>query len=149
MADNNLTNNFMNNLKVTKSVVMGLIFFISVSGVALAGKADDRTTEKARAEVAKASADDWRTLAVNAEKCFRKKVNLKEASEWLDKSLQIAETRYNLELKGDYYDMNNLQDKAIEYYIKAINATQGKAPDEVVAIQRKIAKIRNVDLGIL
>ena len=119
----------MNTLKVSKGVVLGLIFFASVSSVAWAStsKGEDRTTDKARAEVSKASADDWQTLAANAEKCFRKKVNMKEASEWLDRSLQIAETRYNLELKGDYYSMNNLQDKAVEYYIKAINVAQGKS----------------------
>lgn len=136
----------MNTLKVSKSVVLGLIFFASVSSVAWASTGEDRTTDKARAEVAKASADDWQTLAANAEKCFRKKVNLKEASEWLDRSLQIAETRYNLELKGDYYSMNNLQDKAVEYYIKAINVAQGsKSTSEIIAIQQKIAKIRNIN----
>src|SRR6187402_719401 len=109
--------NIMNTLKVSKGVVLVLIFFASVSSVAWASTGEDRTTDKARAEVAKASTDDWQTLATNAEKCFRKKVNMKEASEWLDRSLQIAETRYNLELKGDYYRMNNLQDKAIEYYV--------------------------------
>jgi len=136
----------MNTLKVSKGVVLGLIFFASVSSVAWANKAADRTTDKARAEVAKASADDWQTLAANAEKCFRKKVNLKEASEWLDRSLQIAETRYNLELKGDYYSMNKLQDKAVEYYIKAINVAQrSKSTSEVIVLQQKIAKIRNIN----
>jgi CRISPR/Cas system-associated protein Csm6 len=134
----------MNTLKVSKSVVLGLILFVSVSSVAWANMGEDRTTDKARAEVAKASADDWQTLAANAEKCFRKKVNMKEASEWLDRSLQIAETRYNLELKGDYYSMNNLQDKAVEYYIKAINVVPDKSASEVIAIQKKIAKIRNI-----
>jgi hypothetical protein len=134
----------MNTLKVFKNSVVALIVFASVNSIASAGRGDDRTTDKARAEVAKASADDWQTLAVNAEKCFKKKVNLKEASEWLDRSLRIAETRYNLELKGDYYSMNNLPDKAIEYYLKSINAVRDKSSSEIIAIQKKIAKIRNI-----
>ena len=133
----------MNTLKVSKGVVLGLIFLASVSSVAFANKVEDRTTDKARAEVAKASADDWQTLAANAEKCFKRKVNLKEASEWLDRSLQISQTRYNLELKGDYYSMNNLPDKAIEYYIKAIGVAQTQSSTEVIAIQQKIGKIKN------
>jgi len=134
----------MNTLKVSKGVVLGLIFFASVSSVTWASTGEDRTTDKARAEVAKASSDDWQTLAANAEKCFRRKVNLKEASQWLDKSLEIAETRYNLELKGDYYNMNNLQDKAVDYYVKAIGIAQAnRATTEVIALQQKIAKIKN------
>lgn len=134
----------MNTLKLSKSVVMGLIVFASVSSIAFADKNEDRTTDKARAEVAKASADDWHTLAINAEKCFKKKVNLKEASEWLDRSLQIAETSFNLELKGDYYVMNNLEDKAIEYYVKAVNACKDKSSLDVLKIQQKIKDIRKI-----
>jgi hypothetical protein len=132
----------MNTMKVSKAVVFGLIVFVSVNGVALAGAGKDRMTDKARAEVGKASADDWQTLAVNAEKCFRKKVNLREASEWLDRSLKIAETRYNLELKGDYYAMNNLPDKAIEYYVKAMSVVRDRTNSEIITIQKKIAEIR-------
>src|SRR6478609_7373774 len=134
----------MNTLKVSKGVVLGLIFFASVSSVAWASTGEDRTTDKARAEVAKASADDWQTLAANAEKCFRRKVNMREASEWLDKSLQITESRYNLELKGDYYNLNNLPEKAVDYYIKAIEVAQSsRSTSEVIEIQHKIAKIKN------
>ncbi|HZX75420.1 MAG TPA: hypothetical protein VFE57_13425 [Cyclobacteriaceae bacterium] len=134
----------MNTLKVSKGVVLGLIVLASVSSVAWASTGEDRTTDKARAEVAKASADDWQTLAANAEKCFRRKVNMREASEWLDKSLQITESRYNLELKGDYYNLNNLPEKAVDYYIKAIEVAQSsRSTSEVIEIQHKIAKIKN------
>jgi len=75
---------------------------------------------KTRHAVENAGPDDRHTLAISAEKSFKKKVNLKEASEWIDKSLEIAETPFNLELKGDYYNENQLPDKAIKYYVRAI-----------------------------
>lgn len=107
--------------------------------------ADDRTTEKTREAVENASPHDWYTLAISAQKCFKKKVNLKEASEWLDESLAIAETPFNLELKGDYFNKNRLPEQALEYYVRAMTTLKekdGKA--DVVQIQKKIAKIINI-----
>ncbi|MCG8307280.1 MAG: hypothetical protein MI975_07790 [Cytophagales bacterium] len=104
--------------------------------------ADDRTTEKAREAVENAGPHDWYTLAVSAEKCFKKKVNLKQASEWLDQSLEIAETPFNLELKGDYFIDNKLPDKALEYYVRAMNTIKERDGEgEVAHLQKKISKI--------
>ena len=107
--------------------------------------ADDRTTEKTRDAVENASPDDWYTLAISAEKCFKKKVNLKQASEWLDQSLEIAEMPFNLELKGDYYISNRLPDKALEYYVRAMNTLKEKdGESDITQLQKKIAKITNI-----
>ena len=106
---------------------------------------DDRTTEKTRDAVEKASPDDWYTLAISAEKCFKKKVNLEEAALWLDQSLRIAETPFNLELKGDYYLDNRLTDKALEYYVRAMNIMkENDGEAEVSTLQKKIAKIIHI-----
>ena len=129
-------------LKQTFAATMA--FAIMTSSLAFA-KLDDRTTEKTRDAVENAGPDDWYTLAISAEKCFKKKVNLKEASKWLDQSLEIAETPFNLELKGDYYISNKLPDKALDFYVRAMNTLKendGKA--EVSHIQKKIAKIINI-----
>lgn len=105
----------------------------------------DRTTEKTRDAVESASPDDWYTLAISAEKCFDKKVNMIEAAKWLDQSLKIAETPFNLELKGDYFNKNSLPDKALEYYVRTmitIKAIDGEG--EVTHIQKKISQIINL-----
>jgi tetratricopeptide (TPR) repeat protein len=108
-------------------------------------KTNEKTTEKAREAVENAGPHDWYTLAASAEKCFKKKVNLKEASEWLDQSLEIAQMPYNLELKGDYYILNKLPDQALEFYVRAMNVMKeqdGKA--DVSKIQKKISEIISI-----
>ncbi len=133
------------NYRILKSTFAATMAFVVLSSSVLFARVDDRTTEKTRDAVGQAGPDDWYTLAISAEKCFKKKVNLREASEWLDQSLEIAETPFNLELKGDYYNENRLPDKALEYYVRAMNTLKendGKA--EVRDIQKKIAKIINI-----
>jgi tetratricopeptide (TPR) repeat protein len=122
-----------------------VITFIVLNSSATLAKVDDRTIEKTRENVENASPDDWYTLAISAEKCFKKKVNLKQASEWLDQSIEIAETPFNLELKGDYYNDNRLPDKALEYYVRAMNTIKENDGDaDVTHIQKKISKIINI-----
>ena len=52
--------------------------FVVLNSSRTFANADDRTTEKTRDAVESAGPDDWYTLAVSAEKCFKKKVNRKE-----------------------------------------------------------------------
>lgn len=121
-----------------------LVFFALSLNVSFA-RVDDRTTQKTREAVESADPDDWYTLAISAEKCFEKKVNLKEAAKWLDQSLEIAETPFNLELKGDYYIKNQLPDKALEYYVRTMNTIKAiDGEGEVTHIQKKIAQIINI-----
>lgn len=104
--------------------VVSASFLLNLNAYATQEKSNpkDKTTIKAQEAVNNASPDDWKTLAVNAEKCIKKNVNLKEASEWLDRSLEIKEDAYNLRVKGDYYYQNNLPEKALDYYIKSIRS---------------------------
>jgi hypothetical protein len=119
--------------------------FVILTGSISFAKVDDRTTEKTREAVENASPHDWYTLATSAEKCFKKKVNLKQASEWLDQSLEIAETPFNLELKGDYFIENQLPDRALEYYVRAMSVMKEKDGEaDVVQLQKKISKIINI-----
>jgi len=129
-------------LTATFTIILALVMFGSNM---VSAKNDDRTTEKTREDVENASPDDWYTLAISAEKCFKKKVNLKQATEWLDQSIEIAETPFNLELKGDYYIENRLPDKALTYYVRAMNVMKeddGEA--DVSQLQKKISKIINI-----
>lgn len=130
------------NYKNVKNLGTVVLCALMMSNSISFARVDEKTTEKTRDAVENASPDDWYTLAISAEKCFKKKVNLKEASEWLDLSLEIAQTPFNLELKGDYYVNNQLPDKAIEYYVRAMNTMKEKDKDsDVSQLQKKIAKI--------
>jgi hypothetical protein len=129
---------------IQKILVAAMSFLIITGGISYA-ELDDRTTEKTREAVENASPHDWYTLAISAEKCFKKHVNLKQASEWLDQSIAIAETPFNLELKGDYFIDNKLPDKALEFYVRAMNVLKEKNGDaDVRSIQKKISNIINI-----
>ncbi len=131
--------------KTIKKILIAAMTFVVITGGLSYAKVDDRTTEKTREAVENASPHDWYTLAVSAEKCFKKHVNLKQASEWLDQSIAIAETPFNLELKGDYYIDNQLPDKALEFYVRAMNVMKEKDGEaDVTQIQKKISKIINI-----
>jgi tetratricopeptide (TPR) repeat protein len=129
-------------VKILPSLLAAALILGISSGHASFARTTEKTTEKAREAVENAGPHDWYTLAASAEKCFKKKVNLKEASEWLDQSLEIAQMPYNLELKGDYYIVNKLPEQALEFYLRAINVMKeqdGKA--DVSKIQKKISEI--------
>ena len=112
----------MNVTSNVRRMMMALaIVLVFTSGVYAAPTAtDNKTVEKARLKVEEAAPDDWFTYAEAAQKCMKKKVNLKEAKTWLQKSLDIKETPYNLAVMGDYYHMNKLPEKALEYYVKSL-----------------------------
>jgi len=131
--------------KTIKTSVSLALTMVVLAGSFAFGRVEDRTTEKTREAVENASPHDWYTLATSAEKCFKKKVNLKQASDWLDQSLDIAETPFNLELKGDYFIDNRLPNRALDYYVRAMNAmkeSDGKA--DITKLQKKISKIINI-----
>jgi len=133
------------NYQILKSLLPTIMAFVIMSTTVTFGKVDDRTTEKTQEAVENASPHDWYTLATCAEKCFKKKVNLKQASVWLDQSLEIAETPFNLELKADYYIDNKLPDKALVYYVRAMNIIkENDGEGDVAHIQKKISKIVNM-----
>ncbi|MBY0427493.1 MAG: hypothetical protein K2Q22_17790 [Cytophagales bacterium] len=125
----------------TKSLFIALM--ISTSVLSFAGNLQDKTIAKYREAVNKAANDDWKTFALYAEKCIDKNINLKEANEWLDKSLQISETSYNLRVKGDYFAACNLKDSAMSYYIKAVvKAQQEQSQENLLQAQERIKSLR-------
>jgi len=125
--------------KISITLMALAILFASTSSFAFA--TDNKVVEKARTVIDNASPDDWYAYAKSAQMCIRKNVNMKEAAEWLDKSLAIKKDVFNLEVKGDYYVLNNLPEKALEYYVMA--ATVAKENDinaNTSALQEKIVK---------
>jgi hypothetical protein len=80
---------------------------------------------KARAAVAAAKADDWRTPMQAAGYCLQNKLNTEEAWGWLEKSIGIKATYQNLGLKARSYAAMGKTAEAIAAGEKAIAA--GKA----------------------
>lgn len=105
--------------KNVKLFLLGLAALF-ISAGAYAGTDNNKTAEKARQAVEEAAPDDWYTFAKSAERCIRKKVNLAEAKNWLEKSLKIKQTPYNLAVMGDYYHLNKLPEEALKYYVKSL-----------------------------
>ena len=91
------------------------------------GDVNALTLEKARAAIAAAKPDDWRTPLQAAGFSFQNKINREEAMKWLDQSIKIKETYGNLGLKARVLaEMGNTAE-AISLAEKAIAV--GKAAD--------------------
>jgi hypothetical protein len=128
-------------MKSLRTIFAALLIMATSLFAFQASANDDKLVEKARTAVSSASPDDWHTLASWAEKCIKKGVNLKEASEWLDKSIAIRETAYNLSVKGDYYVANKLPEKALESYIRSLELGRTDENFDIEAVQNKITKL--------
>jgi hypothetical protein len=123
-------------------LLIGLLSSASIAKPRIDNSKTDKTTLKTRAAVSNASPNDWHTLAEAAERCIRKGVNMKEASQWLERSLEIKETAYNMSVKGDYYLANRLPQKALEFYAKSIELGKIEDPKyDPTPTQKKIASI--------
>lgn len=130
------------------SIFSAIILFVgfSFSSYAKDGK-EKKVVAKYQETVDNAAPDDWYTLAECADICLRKKINCKEISIWLDESLKIKETPFNLEVKGDYYVANNLPEKAGDYYLKAlILGTDNDSKFDATGLQTKIARLVNLKI---
>jgi tetratricopeptide (TPR) repeat protein len=106
---------------------------------------EDKIINKYKEIIENSSPDDWYTLANSADMCLKKNINRKEVAEWLERSLSIKETPYNLEVKGDYYRINNLPEKAGQCYLKAIQLGSENDPNfDTKGLQTKIAEVLNL-----
>jgi len=130
------------NVKKLLSVcLVAILLAPSITYAASGSKAE----EKAREAVENAAPDDWFTLASSAEKLMKKRKNLEEANGWIDQSIEIKETAYNLALKGDYYMAKRLPENALEYFLRAMNvAKEENEGADLSNLQRKVAEITNI-----
>jgi len=121
-----------------------------LSGVSLYVYSSDGKNGKIMAKyrdiVQESAPDDWHTLASCAEQCIKKNIVNKEVAEWIDKSLEIKKSSYNLEIKGDYYMKNKLPEKAGEFYLEAIKiGLEEEKNFDSSGLQTKIARIMNME----
>jgi hypothetical protein len=87
----------------------------------------DRVLASARKAIAEAKPDDWRTPYRAAAFCLDNNVNLGDAKAWLDKSIAVKETMYNLTGKARLLAMEGKKADAVALAKKAIAV--GKAAD--------------------
>jgi len=130
-------------------MITWILLFVSMSTGALAldGK-EDKIINRYKEIVENTAPDDWYTLAKSADMCLKKKINRKEVLEWLDKSLSIKETSYNLEVKGDYYRLNNLPEKAGKCYLKALQiGSENDSDFDSRNLQEKIAEVIKLNIN--
>lgn len=106
---------------------------------------ESRTVQKAREMVEESAYHDWRTLAKAAERCIVIDKNLKEAYDWLEMSIELKETVYNLTVLGDYYLKNDLPVKAMNSYLKALGTARNEFRDfDGRELENKIWVVRNI-----
>lgn len=127
-----------------KKLSLILILLFLSAGFTFGVVWDNNAAEEALIEEVKIKADkvkegDWKALADCAKTLLEKRINYGEVKDWLEKSVSVKETWYNVSLMGDYYVNTRDFDKAYENYIKAIRLAHldGK-PDKVGAIQWKL-----------
>jgi predicted negative regulator of RcsB-dependent stress response len=80
----------------------------------------DALATQVRESVAKAKPDDWMAYMNAAQFLFDNKIDVKEASAMIDKSIQVKETWRNLMVKGDMLAAEKKPADAIAAYTKAI-----------------------------
>ncbi|MFY0654227.1 MAG: hypothetical protein JXQ96_19475 [Cyclobacteriaceae bacterium] len=125
--------------KNSKLMTLAMALVITLSSLSVQA-GSDKTFNKAKAAVENASPDDWKTYAKSAKMLIRKNTNMAEAKQWIERSLKIRETSYNLEIMGDYYAKNNLPREAVTWYVKSMNKMKEEqnATIDTSSIQDKI-----------
>lgn len=108
-------------------------------------KNESRAVQKAREMVEESAYHDWKTLAKAAERCIVIDKNLKEAYDWLSKSIDLNEAVYNLTVLGDYYLKNDLPVKAMNTYLKALGKGRSEIEDfDGRELESKVWVVRNI-----
>lgn len=126
-----------------KSLGFLFAFVLLSTTMVMAGGATEKLLNKAQTAIKSASADDWFVRASWAKKCIAKGINTDQVNKWIDKSLEIQENAYTLEVKGDYYAQNKMTEKAIQYYIKSIqSSTPGDSSFDQKKVQEKVMALR-------
>ncbi len=104
---------------------------VDVNAIALAG---------ARAAVASAKADDWRTPYQAAGFCLTNDVALADGRKWLEKSLGIQQTYSNLGLKARYQAKDGDKAGAIKTAEQALEAAKAsKDKPDTSALEKQLA----------
>ncbi|RED94413.1 hypothetical protein [Marinoscillum furvescens] len=98
--------------------LVGLLTFTATAS----STGESKSVKKAKEAVEEAAGYDWKTLAESAQVCFKKDQNIDQAMIWIEKSIEIQEDPFNLEILADYYASKGENDLAMSTYVRAIDA---------------------------
>ena len=107
-------------MKNKKSLLAVLVLLSALVVNAHIYDGKDKILNKARKAVASNFDNSWKVFAQSASMIIDKGVALEEAREWLEASLKIQKTPFNLEVMGDYYFATGDNKTAIKYYYESI-----------------------------
>lgn len=128
--------------------VILVIFLSMVINLPAEGSDPDEEAFIARQEerIASTSYHDWKTYADCVRALVERRIKTEEALQWIDHSIEIRETIYNLEIKGDYLVLSGQVREGQKHYVRAIELAreEGKA-HKVGEIQWKILISMGVD----
>jgi len=128
-------------MKSLKRLVFVLSFICLSTSLVMAG-GSTKFLQKAKSAVETAGPDDWFVRAKWAKMCISKGINTPEVAKWINKSLEIQENAYTLEVKGDYYAKNKMKKEAMEYYIKSMRSTiKGDDSYDLQRVQLKVKEL--------
>lgn len=121
--------------------VLVLLSTTVVNAEVYAGK--DKVLNKARKAVESNFDNSWKVFAQSASMIIEEDIALEEAKEWLETSLKIQRTPFNLEVMGDYYFAIGDNKAAIKYYYESLLLLKENTLDpDTGKLQAKIWKAR-------
>lgn len=127
-------------MKIRRSLLAVLVL-LSAFAVNASGK--DRVLNKARKAVESNFDNNWKVFAQSASMVIERGVGLEEAKAWLETSLDIQKTPYNLEVMGDYFFETGDKKSAVKYYYESLVMLKASSLDpDTQALQAKIWKSR-------
>lgn len=107
-------------MKNKKSLLAVLVLLSAIVVNAHVYDSKDKVLNKARKAVASNFDNSWKVFAQSASMIIEKDIALEEAKEWLEASLKIQKTSFNLEVMGDYYLATGDKETAIKYYYESL-----------------------------
>ena len=109
-----------NNMKMKRSLMAVLVILSALVASAHTYDGKDRVLDKARKAVASNFDNNWKVFAKSASLVIGEGVGLEEAKEWLEASLSVQKTPFNLEVMGDYYFAIGDRNAAVKYYHQSL-----------------------------
>ncbi len=129
-------------LRKSSALILAILFATTLV-LANGNDPNSKLVEKAKTAVSNADDSDWETLAQSAEICFMKNENIDEALTWIDKSIAIKATPYNLVVKADYLSTSGKNKEALKFYYQALIKTKEINPQaNTDDLQKKIWELR-------
>lgn len=133
----------MKNKKSLLAVLVLLSAIVVHANVVNPNIGKDKVLNKARKAVASNFDNSWKVFAQSASMIIEEGVALEEAKSWLDASLKIQKTSFNLEVMGDYFFATGDKAAAIKYYHESLVLLKETTLDpDTGQLQAKIWKSR-------